>query len=545
MSWIKEGLLQRAAQKSTVIIFETWDPKRVTEFITAVLKKRFGINGKSKTFSKFFYYEPWKGLSEVSLTSGPAGEQVPRFEPVRTPSTQQPIKRLEAALDYVDNHLRSRFSCFVINNLFKPSDALSAAVRSWATDEQIYQSQSMIFIFVETASQILDDATLRFVERVDVPLSTDEERRRILTTVSRDALGRTRVPDEVIRAAAGLNLHQVESAALESIFRHQKVSVAAISQTKIKMIRDSGVLEPVETDRGFEAWGGYETVKQYLREAFINVLSSKRKLAEKLGMELPRGMLFFGPPGTGKTLAMQAIAKELGLPVFRLGSVFSKWVGESEKNIKMAIKIAEATAPCILYIDEVDRFGRVRTTGDHEVTRRVFSELLEWLGDRRRRTIVIGATNVPEELDPAFVRPGRLDVKVPILYPDRDAREEILRVHTEVVRKVPLKDVDLGKIAEKTAYMTGAELERLVKSAQLNAFRENSKKVKQEHFEAAVNDIEIDTETRKQEVQRYLDVGGELGCEKRFLTRLEEEHQTEVSRVRAFLEMSNAINTIH
>lgn len=540
MNWIKEGLMQRSAQKSTVIVFETWDPKRVAELVFAMLTKKFRFGKEATGFSKIFYFEPWKGLNTVSLFKDhKTGEEKPKYEPVQVNGL--PVKRLEAALEYVDKHLRSEFTCFIINSLFESNKALTAAVRSWAADVEMYQSHSMVFIIVDSASQVFDDSTMRFIERVDVPLSTEEERREILTTVSKDALGKQKVPEEVVRAAAGLNLHQVESAALESIFRHQKISVTAISSIKTKMIKDSGVLEPIEVDRGFEAWGGYDTVKQYVREAFIDLLSNKRKLAERLGMELPRGMLSFGPPGTGKTLAMQAIAHELRLPVFRLGSVFSKWVGESERNIKMAIKIAEATAPCILYIDEMDRFGRARSAGDHEVTRRVFSELLEWLGDRRRRTIVIGATNVPEELDPAFVRPGRLDVKVPILYPDREAREEILRVHTEVVRKVPLKDVDLGKIAEKTAYMTGAELERLVKSAQLNAFRENSKKVKQEHFEAAVSDIEIDTKAREREVQRYLDVGKELGCEKRFLTRLEEEQQTEASRVKAFLEMSSAL----
>ncbi len=527
--WAKEGFLQRFAQKSTVIVFETFDPQRVRELKLAVLKKsfRFG-SSEEKRFDAVYYYEPWKGLQQLSL-DGDTVTEIP------VTGSMGEIKRLDAALLQVDRRLRENFTCLIVDGLFKPSDALTAAVRSWTADEQIYQSQGVVFIIAESASQLFDQTTLRFVERVEVPLSTEEERKEILTRISREALGRKNVKPEVIRAAAGLNLHQVESAALESIFRHQKIAVDTISAIKTKIIRDSGVLEPVEVSRGFRAWGGYDAVKQYIREAFIEPLSVKRKLAERLGMELPRGLLFLGPPGTGKTVAMEAIASELKLPVFRLGSVFSKWVGESERNIKLAIRIAEAAAPAILYIDEIDRYGRARSQGDHEVTRRVFSELLEWLGSRTRRTIVIGATNMPEELDPAFVRPGRLDIKIPVLYPDENAREEILRVHTSVVRKVPLKDVDLAEIAASTETFSGAELERLVKAAQLEAFRAGEKVVKQEHFEAALSDIEIDKDARKREVQRYIEAARSLGCERRFLQRVQSTSHTG-DRVKAFIE---------
>ncbi len=531
--WVKEGFLQRFAQKSTVIVFETFDPQRVRELKFAVLRKSFRFEGKEKKFDAVYYYEPWKGLQQLSLEVKESGEEVVAETPVTGPTGE--IKRLDTALMHVDKRLRENFTCFIIDGLFKQSDALTAAVRSWTADERIYESQSVVFIIAESASQLFDQTTLRFVERVEVPLSTEEERKEILTRISREALGRKTVKPEVVRAAAGLNLHQVESAALESIFRHQKITVDTISAIKTKMIRDSGVLEPVEVSRGFSAWGGYDAVKQYIREAFIEPLSVKRKLAEQLGMELPRGLLFLGPPGTGKTVAMEAIASELRLPVFRLGSVFSKWVGESERNIKLAIKIAEAAAPAILYIDEIDRYGRARSQGDHEVTRRVFSELLEWLGSRSRKTIVIGATNVPEELDPAFVRPGRLDIKIPVLYPDKKAREEILSVHTSVVRNVPLKDVDLAKIAAKTEMFSGAELERLVKAAQLEAFRDGEKAVTQEHFEAALSDIEIDRDARKREVQRYIEAARALGCERRFLQRVQSLSSGE-GRVKAFME---------
>ena len=531
-NWIKEGLLLRSAQKSTVIIMETWDPKRVDQFFQTMTNHKFKFGeGKENTFKNMFYYEPWKGLCKIEPTLTETGDDSNRFSPI------QGKEGILQALKHVETHLKSSFTCFVLNNLFQKNDALTAAVRSWATDMEIYLHQSMIFIFTESASQIFDDATLRFVERVDVPVSTKEERKGVLSKISYEALNKREINPEIVRASAGLNLHQIESAALESIFREGKLSVKTISRIKTKMIKDSGVMEPVTVTRGFDAWGGYEVVKQYLKTAFIEPLSAKRKLAERLDMELPRGLLLHGPPGVGKTLAMQAISHELKIPVFKLGNTYSKFVGESERNIKAAVKVAEASSPCILYIDEIDKMGRGRSSSDHEVTRRVFSELLEWMGSKERKTIILGATNMPGDLDPAFVRPGRLDIKVPILYPDIDAREEIFRVHTSVVRKVPLQDVDLRALSEKTPLFSGAEIEQIVKNAQLEAFRENSKTLTPEHFDKALKSIEIDAASRNKEMEVYITEAKKIGCDRRFLKSLEDIHGAELSRVSAFLNL--------
>ena len=524
--WIKEGILLRSAQKSTVIFMETWDPKRVDQFFRTMINNKFKFGeGQENIFNKMFYFEPWKGLCEV--------EQINDGN-IKI-SQVNGKEGMASALKYVETQLKSSFTCFVLNNLVKKNDALTAAVMSWATDMEIYLHQSMIFIFAESASQIFDDATLRFVERVDVPISTQEERQNILSKISYEALNKKKINLEILRASAGLNLHQIESAALESIFREGKLSVKTIGKIKTKTIKDSGVLEPVPVTQSFNTWGGYEIVKQYIKSAFIEPLSSKRKLAEKLDMELPRGLLLHGPPGVGKTIAMQAISHELKIPVFKLGNTYSKFVGESERNIKAAVKVAEASSPCILYIDEIDKMGRGRSSSDHEVTRRVFSELLEWMGSKERKTILLGATNIPEDLDPAFIRPGRLDIKVPILYPDLDAREEIFKVHTSIIRKVPLKDVDLHHLSENTPLFSGAEIEQLVKNAQLEAFRDNSKVVTQKHFDKAIKSIEIDISSRKKEMEKYIIEAKNIGCDKRFLESIEDIHKAELSRVSAFL----------
>ena len=186
-------------------------------------------------------------------------------------------------------------------------------------------------------------------------------------------------------------------------------------------------------------------------------------------------------------------------------------------------------SPCIVFVDEVDRFGR-RTdiSTDSGTSRRVFSQLLEWLGDESRKAIIIATTNVPEQLDEAFMRIGRFDYKIPILYPDFQARVQILQVHTSVVRKVPIDEIDFKKIANATEYFTGAELEELVIRASRRAFQEDAEKVTQEHFNKALKTFRIDRDAREQQVKHYLTLAEKYCDDAEFLTSLKK--QTELSK---------------
>jgi len=186
-----------------------------------------------------------------------------------------------------------------------------------------------------------------------------------------------------------------------------------------------------------------------------------------------------------------------------------------------ALELAEEIAPCVLFIDEIDRFGQRGQLGEHEATRRTFSILLEWLGDARRKTIVIGTTNRPEDLDEAFIRVGRFDYIIPMLLPDLEARKQILHVHTKVIRKVPLaKNVDLDEIAEKTGWFTGAELEELVLRSARNALKNDRDKVTAEDFEVALNTFRINIDARREQMDRYLNLAERFCNDAEFLQSL-------------------------
>jgi SpoVK/Ycf46/Vps4 family AAA+-type ATPase len=182
-------------------------------------------------------------------------------------------------------------------------------------------------------------------------------------------------------------------------------------------------------------------------------------------------------------------------------------VGETEARIKQVTQIIESLAPVVVFIDEFDQLALSRQavmSTDSGVSRRMANMLLAWLGDENRKSFVVGATNLIQDIDPAFLRPGRMDEIIPVFYPDYKARLEILRVHTSVVRKVPLKDVNLEEIAKKTYMWTGAELEKLVIEAASIAMSESTEYVTQEHFDLALRSIEVNASEREQRLKQMI-----------------------------------------
>jgi transitional endoplasmic reticulum ATPase len=222
----------------------------------------------------------------------------------------------------------------------------------------------------------------------------------------------------------------------------------------------------------WEDIGDLEEVKQKIRE-IVELPLKHPELFERLSIEPPKGILLYGPPGTGKTLLAKALANEIGAYFITINGpeIMSKFYGESEERLRRIFEEAQANAPAIIFIDEIDSIAPKREEVVGEVEKRVVAQLLALMDGLKERgkVIVIGATNRPEALDPALRRPGRFDREIEIPPPDKRARREILAVHT---RNMPLADdVDLEKIADMTHGYTGADLAALVKEAAMSALR--------------------------------------------------------------------------
>ncbi|MCD6473791.1 MAG: CDC48 family AAA ATPase [Thermoplasmata archaeon] len=263
--------------------------------------------------------------------------------------------------------------------------------------------------------------------------------------------------------------------------------------------------------------GGLEDVKQKLREA-VEWPLKYAEIFHKMDAKPPKGILLYGPPGTGKTLLAKAVATESEANFISVkGPEFlSKWVGESERAVRETFRKARQAAPCVIFFDEIDAIAPARgSIGDSHVTERVISQILTELDglEELRDVTVIAATNRPDIIDPALLRPGRFDRLIYIPPPDKEARKEIFKIHT---RKKPLaKDVSIEELAEKTDGYTGADIAAVCNEAVMAAIREyinegkfdkeklKNLKIHKRHFEEALKTVKP---ISKEDLQHYIQI---------------------------------------
>ena len=243
----------------------------------------------------------------------------------------------------------------------------------------------------------------------------------------------------------------------------------------------------------YEDIGGLHEVIAKIRE-LVELPLRHPELFQRLGIEPPKGILLYGPPGTGKTLLAKAVATESGANfiAIRGPEVLSKWVGESEKAVREVFRRAREVAPAVVFFDEIDSIAPVRGQSfDSGVTDRIVNQLLTEMDGivPLSNVVILAATNRPDILDPALLRPGRFDRVIYVPPPDKEARKQILKIHT---KKVPLaNDVDLDRLAELTEGYTGADLAALVREAALLKLREKLEPgpVEWRHFEQALKKV--------------------------------------------------------
>jgi len=275
----------------------------------------------------------------------------------------------------------------------------------------------------------------------------------------------------------------------------------------LKNVRPSAMREVlVETPNiQWKDIGGLESVKQDLKEAVEWPLKVPDSFT-RLGIKPPRGVLIYGPPGTGKTLLAKAVANESEANFIQVKgpSLLSMWVGKSEEGVRKIFERARQVAPCIVFFDEIDSLaGRRGLEHGTKVTERVLNQLLAEMDglEEMQNVVVIGATNRPDMLDPALLRPGRFDRIVLSNVPDKKGREDIFKIHT---RNMPLtKDVNIKLLAEKTEGYTGADIESLVREAAMLALRQNKdvKSVAKKNFEEAMKKCKASV--AKGDVEKY------------------------------------------
>jgi len=546
--WIEDGLLKRRSNYSPIICIESTDPKRLQQ-----LRSYIGADSELRRFDYLFVYDQWNGLHRLSPTNQGLIEEAHKKAQSSSPVMQRlgeeagPMTQFKSVLKEVDPYLKKHRSIFLIQNVAEHREAetgLQSALRSWAIDPTVVSRGSIIFLVTADVDRILDSFTRELVVIMPVDPSSRGEREEIVLSTAKElevALDEEQRA-ELVMATAGLNLHQMESILLEAYFTTRSFPLSAIKNLKSSLVKRSGVLEVKDPDFGFEDIGGYQVVKDFIQKYVINVLRYADR-AKRFALPLPRGILLFGPPGTGKSLFANALAREVNLPFINLvtENIYSKWLGESGQNLKNAITLAEKMSPAIVFIDEIDRFGKRGVSADSagEETKRVFSQFLEWLGRTDRQSIIVGTTNVPDHLDEAFLRTGRFDYKIPFLYPGDDARIDILRVHLglkgEHRQRAPLamEPADMEAflaedIVPVTRNFSGAELEELVVRAKRHAFDRGATGLDAADFISGARTFRVDERQRRQTIEICLEQARRFTDDQSFLDNLEEEMGAEL-----------------
>jgi ATP-dependent 26S proteasome regulatory subunit len=297
--------------------------------------------------------------------------------------------------------------------------------------------------------------------------------------------------EKIVKALHGLTRSEAENALAKVIVTRSRIDaedVELLLTEKEQIIRKSGMLEYYATPERFGSIGGLDELKRWLRsrgKAFSEA-------ARAFGLPNPKGLLLVGVPGCGKSLTAKAVAAEWKMPLlkFDLGKVFGGLVGQSEENMRRALKMAEAVTPCVMWIDEIEKglAGSRGGAGDSGVTQRVFGSLLTWMEENQKQVFTIATANDIEGLPPELLRKGRFDEVFFIDLPTPQERATILAIHLTKHHR-DYRDFDIARHAGATEGYSGAELEQAVVSALYLAFAEGPEaRLEDRHLEKAISE---------------------------------------------------------
>ncbi|MCB0826279.1 MAG: AAA family ATPase [Armatimonadetes bacterium] len=275
--------------------------------------------------------------------------------------------------------------------------------------------------------------------------------------------------ESVIRSAQGLTADEIESALARSMVEDKKISVDKIIEEKKQIVRKTGILEFYPSTSKLTDVGGHELLKEWLNRRSKSFTDAARDF----GIPFPKGVLIIGIQGCGKSLVAKAVASAWNLPMLKLdvGRVFGSLVGQSEENMRRAIRIAESLAPCVLWIDELEKgfAGMSGGVSDSGTTARVFSTFLTWMQDKTKPVFLIATGNNVAQLPPELMRKGRFDEIFFVDLPDAKERKEIFDIHLKKRNRTPSK-FKTGEMSKATIGFSGAEIEQVVIGALNQAF---------------------------------------------------------------------------
>ncbi|MBC8142881.1 MAG: AAA family ATPase, partial [Armatimonadetes bacterium] len=418
--------------------------------------------------------------------------------------TKDPI----AALDYVINAPDQ--TVFVLKD-FHPwiGDAqVTRRLRDLVyTLKQSYKTVVLLSPFLKLPPELEKEITV-----VDYQLPTIADLDRLLESIIQSVRGDTRINvnltpmerEQVLKSASGLTSIEAENVFAKSLVEKRRFDVDVILGEKEQIIRKSGILEYFRASDSFGDVGGMDLLKNWMEQR----TTSFNEDAKKYGLPEPKGILLLGVQGCGKSLIAKTIASLWHLPLLRLdvGKIFAGIVGSSEENMRKAIATAESVAPCILWLDELEKgfAGTQSSASDGGTTSRVFGTFITWLQDKKAACFVVATSNDVSQLPPELMRKGRFDEIFFVDLPALPERQEIFNIHLRK-RGRDVTKFDLPRMARLSAGYSGAEIEQVVVASLFSAYSDNKREIGSDDLVQTMRDSVPLSVTMQEGIQKLRD----------------------------------------
>ncbi|WP_336176976.1 AAA family ATPase [Fusobacterium polymorphum] len=390
---------------------------------------------------------------------------------------EETISDLYSFLDTLYSEgIKSNVFLLIKNAEEEMKDARNIAYIKKIAETRYLNSDYNFTIIVISETETVPKELEKFTSILDIPNMSKDEIETYILKFSKDNNIKVDEKDigEIAISLKGLTKLEIDHVLNMIIESKNNISISGrdiIIKEKGQIIKKSSILEIIDFKEKIEDIGGLEGLKEWLKSK-AHVF---RRLdeAKKFGVDTPKGVLLVGMPGCGKSLAAKASARLFNVPLLRLdiGRLLGKYVGESEHNMRVALKTAESISPCILWIDEIEKAfaGINQDGGASDITKRLFGQFLTWLQEKENTVFVVATANDITAFPPEFLRKGRFDEVFFIDFPNEEERERIFEIHLEKRGKFT-DDIDINKLAKQTEGYCGADIEEVVKNAVENIF---------------------------------------------------------------------------
>lgn len=353
----------------------------------------------------------------------------------------------------------------------------------------------------------------KFITLFDLPLPDESTISEMIKTFveqveQNDVTIETKDLNDLTMAFRGLSEHEITQLLYRGLQQNGQIDgndVTLVLQEKEQIIKKSGILDMISTVEQLDNVGGLTQLKKWLKQKAEVLHNLNEALA--FGVDAPKGMMIVGMPGCGKSLTAKATASLFKLPLLRLdvGSLMGKYVGESESNMRRALKLAEAVSPCVLWVDELEKafVGIGSGSAGSEVATRLFGYFLTWMQDKTDAVFVLATANDISALPPELLRKGRFDEIFYVDFPTQNDRENIFKIHLRKRNQNAV--IDIKKLADKTDGFSGADIESVVKEAIEMAFVNNRAALTTETLINVINNTHPLKEVMKHKIKEYED----------------------------------------